>query len=295
MPEIDGLTLVKTFRANEPTRETPMIVLSTKEEPTVKAEAFALGANDYIVKLPDRLELLARIRYHSKGYINLLQRNEAYARLQESQRRLANEMNQAAHVRPVAPAREAQEGRRSGPTGGSSPRPSWGATRSATTGSTTTTSPSSCWTSAATGSARPCSRSRRMNALRSQALPQTDFRQPGAGARGAQQRLPDGPAERPVLHHLVRRLSQADAGGSTTPAAAIRPVLLMNGPSADQATLETLESHGPMIGAVPDLDVPGRQHRARRVRQAVPLQRRRLRDREDRQDHVAVRRVRRRS
>ena len=104
MPEIDGLTLVKTFRANEPTRETPMIVLSTKEEPTVKAEAFAMGANDYIVKLPDRLELLARIRYHSKGYINLLQRNEAYDALLESQRRLANEIHQAAHyVRSLLP------------------------------------------------------------------------------------------------------------------------------------------------------------------------------------------------
>ena len=97
MPEIDGLTLVKKFRAHEPTRETPLIVLSTKEEPAVKAEAFALGANDYIVKLPDRLELLARIRYHSKGYIALLQRNEAYQALLESQNRLANEMKQAAH------------------------------------------------------------------------------------------------------------------------------------------------------------------------------------------------------
>src|SRR5580693_671550 len=95
MPEIDGLTLVKTFRANEPTRETPMIVLSTKEDPTVKAEAFALGANDYIVKLPDRLELLARIRYHSQGYINLLQRNEAYIALQASQKLLAKDVAQA--------------------------------------------------------------------------------------------------------------------------------------------------------------------------------------------------------
>ena len=104
MPDIDGLTLVKMFRAHEPTRETPLIVLSTKEEPTVKAEAFALGANDYIVKLPDRLELLARIRYHSKGYINLLERNEAYQALQESQSRLANEMKQAAHyVRSILP------------------------------------------------------------------------------------------------------------------------------------------------------------------------------------------------
>src|SRR5450432_2155666 len=44
MPDIDGLTLVKMFRAHEPTREVPLIVLSTKEDPAVKAEAFALGA-----------------------------------------------------------------------------------------------------------------------------------------------------------------------------------------------------------------------------------------------------------
>ena len=160
MPDIDGLTLVKNFRANEATRETPMIVLSTKEEPAVKAEAFALGANDYIVKLPDRLELLARIRYHSKGYIALLQRNEAYQAPHGEPEAAGQRGEAGGQVRPVAPAREAQERRRSGPTGGSSPRPSWAATRSATTGSTTTTSRSTCWTSAATASARPCSRSR---------------------------------------------------------------------------------------------------------------------------------------
>src|SRR5438132_8971698 len=33
MPDIDGLTLVKFFRANPATREVPLIVLSTKEEP----------------------------------------------------------------------------------------------------------------------------------------------------------------------------------------------------------------------------------------------------------------------
>ena len=160
MPDIDGLTLVKHFRENEATRETPMIVLSTKEEPKVKADAFGLGANDYIVKLPDRLELLARIRYHSKGYINLLQRNEAYQALQASQKMLAKDVAQAAkYVYSLLPEK-LEEGRRSGPTGGSSPRPSSAATRSATTGSTTTTSPSTCSTSAATASAPPCSRSR---------------------------------------------------------------------------------------------------------------------------------------
>ncbi|MFZ0932220.1 MAG: response regulator, partial [Syntrophobacteraceae bacterium] len=70
MPKIDGLTLVKLFRSNEKTRDIPLIVLSSKEEPAVKAKAFKLGANDYVVKLPDRVELIARIRYHSKGYIN---------------------------------------------------------------------------------------------------------------------------------------------------------------------------------------------------------------------------------
>src|SRR4051794_25719234 len=35
MPDVDGLQLVKYYRANPATRETPMIVLSSKEEPAV--------------------------------------------------------------------------------------------------------------------------------------------------------------------------------------------------------------------------------------------------------------------
>lgn len=81
MPEVDGLTLVRYFRANQTTRDVPLIVLSVKEEAHIKAEAFTLGANDYMVKFPDRLEVIARIRYHSQAYINLLERNEAYERL----------------------------------------------------------------------------------------------------------------------------------------------------------------------------------------------------------------------
>ena len=96
MPDIDGLTLLKFFRANAATHETPMIVLSSKEEPTIKAQAFGLGANDYLVKLPDRIELIARIRHHSRGYIAQIQRNEAYRKLAESEHRLAEEIAQAA-------------------------------------------------------------------------------------------------------------------------------------------------------------------------------------------------------
>ena len=88
MPGMDGLTLVNQFRANPATRDTPIIVLSTNENPQVKGQAFALGANDYLVKLPDKIELIARIRYHSKAYLNLLQRDAAYRALRESQQQL---------------------------------------------------------------------------------------------------------------------------------------------------------------------------------------------------------------
>jgi sigma-B regulation protein RsbU (phosphoserine phosphatase) len=104
MPDVDGLLLVKFFRANPATRDVPLVVLSSKEEPVIKARAFALGANDYLVKLPDKLEVIARIRYHSRGYIALLERNEAYHSLAESQRELAAEVRQAArYVQSLLP------------------------------------------------------------------------------------------------------------------------------------------------------------------------------------------------
>jgi signal transduction histidine kinase len=88
MPSIDGLDLVRLFRANPATAETPIIVLSSKEDSVVKCHAFAVGANDYLVKLPDRIELVARIRYHSKAYMNQIQRDAAFRALRESQQQL---------------------------------------------------------------------------------------------------------------------------------------------------------------------------------------------------------------
>jgi two-component system, NtrC family, sensor kinase len=75
--DIDGLMLLRFFRANPGTRDIPIVVLSSKEEPQQKAAAFASGANDYLVKIPDRIELVARLRYHSTAYQNLCKRYEA--------------------------------------------------------------------------------------------------------------------------------------------------------------------------------------------------------------------------
>lgn len=81
LPEVDGLTMLRFYRANPGTKDIPVIVLSTKEEATVKAESFTLGASDYLVKLPDPIELTARIRHHSRGYIAQMDLIEAQAKL----------------------------------------------------------------------------------------------------------------------------------------------------------------------------------------------------------------------
>ncbi|MEI7728820.1 MAG: response regulator [Verrucomicrobiota bacterium] len=86
MPGIGGLELLNEYRLDPVTKDIPVVVLSTKEDPVVKSESFAAGANDYLVKLPDKIELLARVRYHSRAYNSLLQRDAAYQSLRESQR-----------------------------------------------------------------------------------------------------------------------------------------------------------------------------------------------------------------
>jgi len=88
MPGLDGLSLVREYRSHPATKDIPIIVLSTKEDPLIKSAAFAAGANDYLVKLPDNIELVARIRYHSRSYMTLLQRDAAYRALRVSQQQL---------------------------------------------------------------------------------------------------------------------------------------------------------------------------------------------------------------
>ena len=88
MPGVDGLLLVSQYRNNPKLRDLPIIVLSSKEDPKIKSQAFAIGANDYLVKLPDPVELIARIRYHSRAYLALKQRDLANQALRLSQQQL---------------------------------------------------------------------------------------------------------------------------------------------------------------------------------------------------------------
>src|SRR3569832_1045940 len=85
MPDIDGMMLLRFFSANPVTKNIPIIVMSSKEGPKIKSEAFELQASDYLEKIPDKIELIARVRAHTRSYLAQQQRDEAYRVLRDLQ------------------------------------------------------------------------------------------------------------------------------------------------------------------------------------------------------------------
>ncbi len=253
MPGIDGLELVRRYRADERFRDVPVIVLSTKEEPAVKAEAFALGANDYIVKLPDRLELVARVTHHSRGYTALVERNEAFTALQKSQQILAADIATAAtYVRSLLPPPQDAGGLGA----------DWRFIPSASLGGDAFGYHDLDPEHFAVYLIDVCGHGvgaallsvSALTAIRSETLPQTDFRDPAAVLAALNRAFP---MERhndmfftgwyAVFHRPSRRLRWA--GGGHPPA-----LLLAGGASADGGERRMLDSEGPLIGAVEGLE-----------------------------------------
>ena len=91
MPDIDGLDLVSQFRSHPGTEKIPVIMLSANEEAATKAQLLEAGANDYLIKLPHQIELIARIRVHSEAYKRLLERDAAFGALERSLAELTRE------------------------------------------------------------------------------------------------------------------------------------------------------------------------------------------------------------
>jgi len=89
MPDINGLDLLAEYRKHPAIAEVPVIMLSGTSAAEVKADAFGRGADDYIVKMPHPIELIARIRHHSRAYIEHLEREAALKALQQEKRKLA--------------------------------------------------------------------------------------------------------------------------------------------------------------------------------------------------------------
>jgi diguanylate cyclase (GGDEF)-like protein len=68
MPRLDGYGLLERVRKSDNPRivNTPVIVVTGVEETAAKERAFTLGANDFISKNTDYIELRARVRAHQR-------------------------------------------------------------------------------------------------------------------------------------------------------------------------------------------------------------------------------------
>jgi phosphoserine phosphatase RsbU/P len=62
MPDVDGYEVCRRLRADPATREIPIMFLSSLEDVQDKARGFELGANDYLTKPFEILEVKARVR-----------------------------------------------------------------------------------------------------------------------------------------------------------------------------------------------------------------------------------------
>lgn len=64
LPDVDGLALCRLMRAQPATQQLPVIIFSADDSENRKVEAFAAGADDYIVKPSTPGELLSRVNSH---------------------------------------------------------------------------------------------------------------------------------------------------------------------------------------------------------------------------------------
>ncbi|MBF0140198.1 MAG: response regulator [Magnetococcales bacterium] len=75
MPNVDGMTLLRQLREHRVTINIPIILLTSIDEPQIKAEGFAAGASNYLVKFPDRVEMIARLRYHAHTFVRMARKS----------------------------------------------------------------------------------------------------------------------------------------------------------------------------------------------------------------------------
>ncbi|HWT01467.1 MAG TPA: response regulator [Pyrinomonadaceae bacterium] len=64
MPGVDGLALCRLLRAQAATKQLPIVIFSAQDDENRKVEAFAAGADDYIVKPSTPREILTRVSAH---------------------------------------------------------------------------------------------------------------------------------------------------------------------------------------------------------------------------------------
>lgn len=62
MPRMGGFEALRRLRATHATKDTPVIMVTTRGEGTKVEEGFTSGCNDYVTKPVDSLELLTKVK-----------------------------------------------------------------------------------------------------------------------------------------------------------------------------------------------------------------------------------------
>lgn len=64
LPDLDGYEVCRLLKADERTRQIPVIFVTARSDPTDEARGFAIGAEDYVVKPVSAPVVLARVATH---------------------------------------------------------------------------------------------------------------------------------------------------------------------------------------------------------------------------------------
>lgn len=94
-----ALDLLRRLRGRAETANLPVVVLGNAEETQLRAAVFDAGAADYIEKLPDPIELRARVKTHSEAFHARAERNDAIAAVGRLQRQLRDATREAEEAR----------------------------------------------------------------------------------------------------------------------------------------------------------------------------------------------------
>lgn len=100
-----ALDLLRRLRRRPETLSVPVIVLGGHGESQLRAAVFDAGAADYVEKLPDPIELRARIKTHSESFIVRAEHNDSISAIGRLQRQLRDAV------------RDTEEARRAGTDG----------------------------------------------------------------------------------------------------------------------------------------------------------------------------------
>jgi two-component system response regulator MprA len=105
LPGIDGLEVCRRLRSNPTTRDTPILMLTAKDEVSDRIRGLQTGADDYLTKPFDFYELLERIRA-------ILRRQKRSQGLQEGDGETNGHILQFADLRMDTATREVTRGGR---------------------------------------------------------------------------------------------------------------------------------------------------------------------------------------